>query len=244
MSYVAILPPNRFSQMSIQNWTFNPLLVFAVLFLTVRLFCVPAEAHPHVWVDMKTEVIFDQNGLINGLGLYWAFDEAYTQTAVQGLDTNKDGKYSDTELAPLAKANLESIATYHYFTVAEFDNQILEFGDVDASAAKQLYSNGRLALHFSLPFKNPVDPRLGNFAVRIFDPEYYIAFNYVDGDPIIVTGRPPKNCAPGLKSQPTDNDLSQKREYLASKDKEWKPSPIEEFGAIFAQPLVISCPLP
>ena len=59
--------------------------------------------------------MFDK-GAITGIDQVWFFDEFYTAMAVEGLDTNKDGKYSREELHELAKTNMEGLKEFGYFT--------------------------------------------------------------------------------------------------------------------------------
>ncbi|HEX7110402.1 MAG TPA: DUF1007 family protein, partial [Aestuariivirga sp.] len=77
----------------------------------------PAQAHPHVWIEMQSDVVFTDDGLIRGVNLEWTFDDAYTQMALEGLDVDGDGLYSQTELAPLTKENISSLKDYEFFTV-------------------------------------------------------------------------------------------------------------------------------
>ena len=86
----------------------------------------PASAHPHVWVSVETTVIYD-NQTITGLRQRWLFDEFYSSMAIQGLDANGDGIYDRSELAELAKVNIEGLKEFDYFTFAKLGNQPLAF---------------------------------------------------------------------------------------------------------------------
>ncbi len=88
---------------------------------------VPAMAHPHIWVRTSSEVLFE-NGAIVGLRHAWSFDEYYSQTAIDGLDTDKDGVYSREELAELAKVNVEALKDFAYFTFPRLASQDLAVG--------------------------------------------------------------------------------------------------------------------
>ena len=67
---------------------------------------IGASAHPHVWVVVKSEVLFGANGKITGIRHAWTFDDMYSAFATQGLGS--DGKPPTPEqLAPLAKVNVE-----------------------------------------------------------------------------------------------------------------------------------------
>jgi len=85
-----------------------------------------ARAHPHVWVTTETTVLYE-NGTIIGLRQKWSFDDFYTSMAVQGLDTNDDGIYDRSELAELAKVNMEGLKEFNYFTAARLATEQLKF---------------------------------------------------------------------------------------------------------------------
>jgi ABC-type nickel/cobalt efflux system permease component RcnA/ABC-type uncharacterized transport system substrate-binding protein len=144
--------------------------------LTAVLCLVPAlaQAHPHVWVDAASEVIFDEKGRIAAIRHHWRFDESFSAYALQGLDTNRDGKYSQQELEPLAKENVESLKDFDFFT-------FLSAGDNQAgfSAPKDYYlelMGDRLLLHFTLPLALPLMTRTKT-VLEVGDPEYYVAFS-------------------------------------------------------------------
>ena len=66
----------------------------------------PAFAHPHVWIAMRSDVVFNAKGEVSGIAVEWTFDDGYAQVALDGLDTNGDGVYSQSELEPLTQENL------------------------------------------------------------------------------------------------------------------------------------------
>lgn len=86
-----------------------------------------ALAHPHVWVTTETTVLYE-NGTIVGLRQKWSFDDFYTAMALQGLDANNDGVYDRSELAELAKVNIDGLKDFDYFTTAMLSTEKLTFG--------------------------------------------------------------------------------------------------------------------
>ena len=208
--------------------------------ITVFLACCPAAfAHPHVWVDMQSTVVFTDDGLIKGVDVEWTFDDAYAQMALDGLDTDKDGFYSQDELAPLTRENIDSLKDYEYFTVMRADGEQLKIGAV--TDAGQIYSSDKLTLHFQVPLATPLDPQKAKFMLKVYDPEFFIDFEYPKDDGADVSGNMPKQCKLDLKPVPTDAELEQTRTMLSTKGKDWKPDSNEDFGAAFAQPVSIDC---
>lgn len=90
------------------------------------LSAAPATAHPHVWVTTQTTVLYE-NGTIVGLRQKWSFDDFYSAMALQGLDTNNDGIYDRSELAELAKVNIDGLKEFDYFTVVKLGGEALKF---------------------------------------------------------------------------------------------------------------------
>lgn len=101
-------------------------IVSAALFGPVLLGTAPAHAHPHVWVTTETTVLYE-NGTIVGLRQKWSFDDFYTSMALQGLDKNNDGVYDRSELAELAKVNVEGLKDFDYFTTVKLAGAALKF---------------------------------------------------------------------------------------------------------------------
>ena len=199
----------------------------------------PAQAHPHVWIEMQSDVVFNDQGLISGVKLTWTFDEGYAQVALDGLDKNGNGTYDPEELEPLTRENLESLKDYGYFTHVRFAGKMQAMGAPAESG--QTYSDDKLRLHFQLPLLTPVDPTKGEFVLKVYDPEFYISFNYLPDATVAVTGNMPKACKTVLKPVPTDAEVEQTRAMLSTKGPDWKPDEQEDFGAIFAQPVTIQC---
>ena len=145
-----------------------------------------ASAHPHVWVDSTSELVFEK-GQLTGIRHRWKFDEAYSDFASQGFDTNKDGKLSREELQPLAKINVTSLNDFDFFT------QVTK-GDYDAGfSAPQDYwleqDGNQLVLHFTLPLARPVAAK-GKMTVEIYDPDYFVDFELAEKDPVVLDNAP------------------------------------------------------
>ncbi|PZF78858.1 hypothetical protein DK847_03445 [Aestuariivirga litoralis] len=199
----------------------------------------PASAHPHVWIQMQSGVVFNDQGQIAAVKLAWTFDDGYASLALDGLDKNGNGTYEPEELEPLTRENLESLKDYDFFTHVRLNGKAQALGA--PTAAGQSYTGGKLQLHFELPLSTPVDPTRGEFVLKVYDPEFYIAFDYAGTTPVTVSGNMPPACKPVLKPLPTDAELEQTRAMLSTKGPDWKPDEEEDFGALFAQPMTIQC---
>jgi ABC-type uncharacterized transport system substrate-binding protein len=197
-----------------------------------------ALAHPHVWIEMRSDIVVE-NGRVTGINVQWTFDDGYAQAALDGLDTDGDGVYSQDELAVLTKENMASLKDYDYFLHPRVDGKKVLLAE--ARDAGQIYSNNRLSLYFTVPLANPVDPSTQDFYYRIYDPDFFIAMDYAKDDPVTVIGALPQSCRLDVRPVVTDAQAEETRAYLATKGTDWQPPAEEDFGAMFAQPVHVAC---
>ena len=106
--------------------------VAAAAFAGIVATAVSASAHPHVWVTMRSEVVYAPDGTITGIRHAWTFDDMFSAFATQGIDRKKRGVFTREELMPLAKTNIESLKDFDYFTIAKVNGKKAEFNDPSA----------------------------------------------------------------------------------------------------------------
>ena len=194
-----------------------------------------ANAHPHVLVDAKSEVVF-QAGKVTAVRHIWQFDSAFTAYATQGLDANNDGKLSDAELAPLAKVNVTSLSEFAFFTYLKADGKDVEFSPPTDYWLE--FHNARLTLFYTLPLKVPVAAR--NATLEVFDPEYFVAFTFVKDHPITLDGAP-KGCGATYRPpQPLDR---QTMAILGSipPDQQVLPPELRDAASVLANLITVTC---
>jgi ABC-type uncharacterized transport system substrate-binding protein len=212
------------------------LLIAFGLLLTTAL---PAMAHPHLFATMQTALIMTPDDKVKGMRIRWNFDETYTNFALDGLDTNKNGTYEPEEIQPLTDENIKNLLESYYFTFAKQSGK--EIPQAPVTVYGQDMENAKLTLWFELPFVTPVDLKTGPFEVRVYDPDFYIAFDYTPEKPPQVEGKLPDGCSMDLKPLMSDEDIEKTRTMLADKPLDWKPETPTDFGAMFAQPIVVTC---
>jgi ABC-type uncharacterized transport system substrate-binding protein len=190
-----------------------------------------ALAHPHVWVKVASEIIYDADGSIKGIRHAWTFDEMFSTYALQGIGPKAGGVYTREELAPLAHTNVESLKESDYFTFVEADGK--DQGLADPIDYYFEYKDVALVLHFILPVETPFKTK--QFALQIFDPDYFIEFSLQEAEPIRLVGAPAA-CAMTIHS-PTDEESTEKlREENTSGDAN------NSFGVAFADKIRVDCP--
>jgi ABC-type uncharacterized transport system substrate-binding protein len=195
-----------------------------------------ASAHPHVWVTMKSTVVYAPDGAAIGVRHAWAFDDMYSAFATQGLEQKTKGEFTAEELQPLAKVNVESLKEYDFFTFAKADSKKAEFVDPVDYHLEFNAKDTVLTLHFLLPFKTPVKAK--QLRLEVFDPEYFVDFALNEKDPVMLAGAP-AGCKIELgKPQEMTKELAQKLAEIPAGGK----IPIDSYGAAFANKIVVKCP--
>ena len=176
------------SQLSLTPWLRSVGAAAAAALLACFASAGTAAAHPHVWVNAESTVLY-KDGRIVGLKHRWTFDEMYSTMAIEGLDTNKDGVYSREELAELAKVNMEGLKEFGYFTYAKLgtaDLKLKEPTDYWLEVDKQ----GALTLIFTVEFADALLAEAEGFAFSVADPSFFIAFELAKDDPVKLAGAP------------------------------------------------------
>lgn len=149
------------------------------------LFAMPAIGHPHVLISVRTRVILADDGTIAELRHAWTFDEAFSSFATQGLDKNGNGRLDREELVELAKINVESLNEYGYFSYLKHGKVNAEFGAVKDY---WLDHDGKsLVLNFTLPVLAK-SPPVREAKLEVYDPSYFVAFDFAKEDPVKVEG--------------------------------------------------------
>jgi ABC-type uncharacterized transport system substrate-binding protein len=177
-------------------------VLFFLAFASMSLMAVTARAHPHVWVTMRTELLYDADGAVTGLRNAWTFDDMFSAYAIEGIDAKTKGQFTREELQPLAQVNAEALKEFDYYTYAKINGkrEKAAFNDpidywLDYDPKENL-----LTLHFTLPFKQPVKAKL--LVLEIYDPEFFVDFGFAETDPIKLVA-PPSQCTATLE-RPND----------------------------------------
>jgi ABC-type uncharacterized transport system substrate-binding protein len=193
-----------------------------------------AQAHPHVWVTMTSELVYAPDGSVTGVRHAWAFDDMFSAFATQGIETKQKGVFTREELAPLAQVNVDSLKDFDYFTSARANGKKAEFnGPADYWLE---YKNEVLVLHFTLPFKAPVKAQ--RLDLEIYDPTYFVDFTMAEKDPVKLVNAPAQ-CKLTVV-QPTDASASANapvnEQFFNSLDA------ASNYGAQFANKISVKCP--
>lgn len=150
-----------------------------------------AQAHPHIFIDAKATIVFNDQGELTSIRNSWTFDEAFSVWQVQGLDTDGDGITSSAEMQELADENVRGLAEYNFYTSAGETASSLPFASMDDG--QFVFADNRSTLNFGIEPQGPYRIK-DKLEISIADPEYYVAIAF--GGPGDVTlENAPAGCA-------------------------------------------------
>jgi ABC-type uncharacterized transport system substrate-binding protein len=210
-----------------------PLAVFA----TVLLMAVAAQAHPHVWVTMRTELLYSTDGAATGVRHAWTFDDMFSAYAVEGLEAKTKGQFTREELQSLAQVNAESLKEFDYYTYAKIDGKREKeiFNDPVDYWLEYDPKETVLTLHFTLPLKRPVKAK--SLVLEIYDPEFFVDFGFAATDAIKLIAAPSQCTVTSAK--PNDGNFP----AIMRLDKSFMVSEANAgMGMNFANRVSVKCP--
>jgi len=212
----------------------NLLRIFIALALGA--FATAAQAHPHVWVTFKSEIVYAPDGTVTGVRHAWAFDDMFSTFATQGIESKVKGQFSREELAPLAEVNVTSLKEFDYFTYVTADGKKVELVDPSQGDYWLDFKDSVLTLNFTLPLKQPVKAR--DLQIEVYDPSIFVDFAFEKKDPVALAGAP-SGCK--LKTELP-------RELTFAEGKALSQIPADQkntamaFGAQLANKIQVKCP--
>lgn len=236
----------------------------------LMLSVVVVAAHPHVFVEARTKLVFDENGQAVAVNHIFRFDDAFSAFAIQGFDTNGDGVYSREELAELAQVNVESMADFGYFTFGDNTRVELDFNtptdywlevttvplsdywtmkpeDFEAIQEDVRMNGGTapedvqlLELHFTLPLKDPSDAD-NVITLDVYDPTYYVDFRFGSEDEAVGTVNPPGTCQVTRKEPPPLDDATAYALAQIGPEQRDLPPELQSAAASQVNQMIVNC---
>ena len=214
-------------------------LLFAAIVIACSALTTGAQAHPHVWTTVRSEIVLGPDHQIVAVRHHWTFDEFYTAMAVQGLDTNGDGIYSAEELKPLAKVNVKSLKDFDYFTyvhLAGDEDNLMKLKPPENYSLD--YDKNLLTLNFTLPLETPADPHGKPVDIDVYDPSFFVDFGFAAEQPVKLTGKDTKGCTAEIQ-KPDDETAADAKALSESFFSQLGPN--SNFGSQFAQTVTVKC---
>lgn len=158
----------------------------STLIFSLALVASPASAHPHIFVDAKIEVVFNEEGRAKGLRVTWTYDDLISLTLLseRSMDEDFDGVLTPEELAKLNGFDMNWQPGFVGDTYALINgNELTLSGPSDWTVS---YADAKLTSSHYRSFEFAIDLADAPLIIQSYDPGYYTAYQVVEGS---VSGR-------------------------------------------------------
>ena len=160
---------------------FKTLLLVGLLILNVTGSSL--NAHPHVFIANKIQVIFDEKG-VAGFKVSWAFDEMFSAMIAQDFDADKNGRLNENEIKTIKEKAFAYIAPHNYYINIKINGEDFPIKFVRDFTAR--LEKGNLFYDFTIPCHVTALAAPKTILVSPYDKEYYSALYFTEKDPVSI----------------------------------------------------------
>lgn len=152
---------------------------FSIQFLAVLIIMITgrfssAVAHPHIFIESRVEIVFDDQGLA-GIQMQWVFDEMTSSGFIVDYDTDRDGAFSVPEAEVLKREGFDYLKNYEYMTHIEIDGKPFKVRYV--KDFKPVIKKDLLVYHFFIPCHVKASRHPKRVSLAVYDEEYYVDYS-------------------------------------------------------------------
>jgi len=218
----------KFSAVLTGNYIY---LYRTITIMLMMLTSIGSFAHPHSWVDMKTEIQGDGQ-YITGFAMVWEFDAMTSAYMLDGEDLSPENKHES--LQKLSDSIMANMTKNHYLTYFYEDGIPVKYTFAEKAVLSQ--DAIKAQLNFILPLAKPLKLSGKQLKLLIYDPSYYVDMSWPTKSAIQLSPQLAVSCNLQLvEATPTSEQLA----YAVS-------LPVDAandnaLGELFTQSVTINC---
>ncbi len=200
------------------------------------LFAQSASAHPHSWIDMKADMILDEQGRLVAITQHWSFDTYFSMMTLADAVSEHGNK--EIGLRKMASKIIDNLTEHRYFSELTVDGLEIELPQPTSYRLSEYTGAAVPTLQLEMRFDITQSPTVSdkNLAWSVFDPTYYIAMNFSNVTNVSIRGAQAEQCQLQLDLPQPDFELIQ---YAQSLDQTRRDT--DGLGIHFAETVRINC---
>lgn len=206
--------------------------------LVLMVACGAALAHPHIWIDARLAIIFNDDGAINAIRHEWTFDQAFSSWSIQGLDTNNDGEVDRDELLGLAAETIVGLTEFEFFTFAGTGETDIKFAG--GPNPQMMHDGARITLSYTVVPDKPVYAGEA-LEIEVTDPEYYVSITFLTSRGAVLENAP-SGCSVVVNAPKQIDPDIEDRLMALGQDITELPEDLRAAAADLANVVIVSCP--
>ena len=163
-----------------KNFFKTLVLVCLMIFNVIH---APLNAHPHVFIANRIQVVFDDKG-VAGFKVFWAFDDMFSAMIAQDFDNNKDGTLNNEEIKTIKEKAFAYIAPHNYYIHIKINGKEFPVKFIRDFTAR--LEQGKLFYEFVIPCHVRALSSPKSIVISPYDTEYYSALYFTEKNPVSI----------------------------------------------------------
>jgi len=140
-----------------------------------------AWAHPHIFIDSRITLIFDEKGLV-AIQEEWVFDEMFGQFILEDYDANKNKKLEPAEGKKIKAEAFDNLKDHGYFHIVKLNGKPFTVKTVTDFSVAMV--KGRVAYRFTTPCRKAIDKTPLDIYFSLSDPTVYTDLLFTKDSPL------------------------------------------------------------
>lgn len=201
--------------------------LFTLLF---SLFSLNVLAHPHAFVDLKTQAL-TENQTLKGFRMSWTLDEIASSTLIYEMQSSPD---PDKTKQDLTQEMIDTAKKDHYFSyLYNQKSNLIPFTEAPSDYGF-VVENNRIIFSMNVYLSEPQKLSTVPITLMSYEPTYYMAMEYNYQSDVSIDD---KKCEIKVVQPKVDDTL---KLYASSLDKDQTPED-QSLGRAFAQKVEMKC---
>ena len=201
--------------------------LFTLLF---SLFSLNVLAHPHAFVDLKTQVL-TENQTLKGFRMSWTLDEIASSTLIYEMQSSADPNKTKQDLT---QEMIDTAKKDHYFSyLYNQKSNLIPFTEAPSDYGF-VVENNRIIFSMNVYLSEPQKLSTVPITLMSYEPTYYMAMEYNYQSDVSIDD---KKCEIKVVQPKVDDTL---KLYASSLDKDQTPED-QSLGRAFAQKVEMKC---
>ena len=205
------------------------------IFVLVSCLVAPVsliKAHPHMWVDLNSQIVMGDDGMVTAINQEWLFDDFFSTALIEDAANHPQG--IQTGLSAEVEIILDGLQAYNFFTLVTVNDETVPADRISRVGVE--IRGQRVWMSFTMQLTDPIDVKTQPFSYAIFDPTYYIEMFHLDDAVVSFAGIVPDGCSTTIR-QPNPSSEAISLSQSTTLDE----NPNQTIGRLFAETVLVKC---
>lgn len=163
----------------------------ALLFF-VALVPLPLSAHPHVFINNRMTIQFDQMAL-KEVSFQWTFDDMFSNMILTDYKPDENGQFSPKVIKEMKSGAFDNLENYHYFIALAVNGKKVARFKIE-KFTPSVVDKTKLVYAFSVPLNVSLTPQQQTVRLTVYDDTYFVAFDLLHMENVSINAGQEVDC--------------------------------------------------